>query len=184
LLLSLPFPHFFYTPTRRDAETPTRSQILQDLFKDSFQIWQSENNKIYEIALHGYDCFVFPTRSLEGFYKAPVPKSVLAMSNLNFRDVFRAATGFPEPYAYQCRLACGPEASPENIDSLCHGTPCRSQLINIPTGLGKTAAAVIAWLCNRVLHRSNSHRNPWPRWPVYCLPMRTMRLLFEPSAYS
>ena len=27
---------------------------------------------------------------------------------------------------------------------------CRSQLINIPTGLGKTAAVVLAWLWNRV----------------------------------
>jgi hypothetical protein len=26
------------------------------------------------------------------------------------------------------------------------GAPCASQLISIPTGLGKTAAAVLAWL--------------------------------------
>ena len=96
------------------------------------------------------------------------------MSDLNFRDVFRAATGFPEPYPYQCRLACGPDASLENNDSLRRGTPCRSQLINIPTGLGKTAGVVIAWLWNRVLHPDGSHRNSWPRRLVYCLPMRTL----------
>ncbi len=45
-----------------------------------------------------------------------------------FDDVFRNATG-NAPYAYQRRLA-GDTA----------GRPCESQLINIPTGLGKTAA--------------------------------------------
>jgi len=30
------------------------------------------------------------------------------------------------------------------------GTECNSRLINIPTGLGKTAAVVLAWLWNRV----------------------------------
>jgi CRISPR-associated endonuclease/helicase Cas3 len=96
------------------------------------------------------------------------------MKNLDFCDVFRAATGFPQPYAYQCRLACGPNASPENTDSLRNGTPCRSLLINLPTGLGKTAAVVVAWLWNRVLHPNKSHRDSWPRRLVYCLPMRTL----------
>jgi len=97
------------------------------------------------------------------------------MSNLNFGDVFSTAMGDSlSPYAYQCRLACGPGANPENIDSLRHGTPCRSQLINVPTGLGKTAAVVLAWLWNRVLHPDSSHRNCWPRRLVYCLPMRTL----------
>jgi len=105
----------------------------------------------------------------------PALHFVLTMSDINFRDVFSKAMGdYPSPYAYQCRLACGPDASPENIDSLRHGTPCRSQLINIPTGLGKTAAVVIAWLWNRVLHPDSSHRNSWPRRLVYCLPMRTL----------
>jgi CRISPR-associated endonuclease/helicase Cas3 len=117
---------------------------------------------------------VFPTRSLEGFCKAPVPKPILAMRDMNFRDAFRAATRFPEPYPYQCRIACGPGAGPDNIDSLRHGAPCRPQLINIPTGLGKTAAVVIAWLWNRVLYPESSHRNSWPRRLVYCLPMRTL----------
>jgi predicted DNA-binding transcriptional regulator YafY len=41
--------------TSRSFEKPG-PEILQDLFKDSFQIWQSENNKIYEIALQ-FDSF-------------------------------------------------------------------------------------------------------------------------------
>ena len=48
--------------------------------------------------------------------------------------------------------------------------PCRSQLINIPTGLGKTAAVVLAWLWNRVARQGQD----WPRRLVYCLPMRTL----------
>ena len=43
-------------------------------------------------------------------------------------------------------------------------------LIDVPTGFGKTAAVVLAWLWNRVLTR----RGDWPRRLVYCLPMRTL----------
>lgn len=46
----------------------------------------------------------------------------------DFAAFFEAATG-NVPYGYQRRLA-GNTA----------GRPCESQLINIPTGLGKTAA--------------------------------------------
>jgi CRISPR-associated endonuclease/helicase Cas3 len=59
-----------------------------------------------------------------------------------------------KPYLYQRRLA---EA------------PCMSRLINVPTGLGKTAAVVLAWLWNRQQPNSD-----WPRRLVYCLPMRTL----------
>jgi CRISPR-associated endonuclease/helicase Cas3 len=80
------------------------------------------------------------------------------MSRLQFDGFFQKATG-NSPYAYQSRLA--------GSDS---GTTCNSQLINIPTGLGKTAAVVLAWLWNRV-----QLQNPkWPRRLVYCLPMRTL----------
>ncbi|HRN37371.1 MAG TPA: hypothetical protein PLV70_08480 [Flavobacteriales bacterium] len=61
------------------------------------------------------------------------------------------------PYRYQSALA-GEDA----------GKPCTSQLIGIPTGLGKTAAVVLAWLWNRVALQ----RADWPRRLVYCLPMR------------
>lgn len=50
---------------------------------------------------------------------------------MNFDDFFKVATG-PVPYDYQRRRAGGDK-----------GRPCESQLINIPTGLGKTAAVVL-----------------------------------------
>lgn len=82
---------------------------------------------------------------------------------MNFDDFFHAATGHPAPFDYQRRLAGGDT-----------GCDCRSQLINIPTGLGKTAGVVLAWLWNRLL-RQSAIRNPaWPRRLVYCLPMRTL----------
>jgi hypothetical protein len=49
------------------------------------------------------------------------------MSRLQFDTFFHSATG-NSPYDYQSRLT--------GNDS---GTACDSQLINIPTGLGKTA---------------------------------------------
>ena len=55
-----------------------------------------------------------------------------------FVDFFCNVTG-NTPYDYQRRLAGGDE-----------GRSCESQLISIPTGLGKTAAVV--WLWNRVAH--------------------------------
>ncbi len=72
-----------------------------------------------------------------------------------YENFFRQATGGQTPYDYQRRLA---EA------------PCASRLINIPTGLGKTAAVVLAWLWNRARPKTA----PWPRRLVYCLPMRTL----------
>lgn len=71
---------------------------------------------------------------------------------------FESLTGNP-PYDYQSRLAGG--------DS---GRACESLLIDIPTGLGKTAAVVLAWLWNRVQLK----RDDWPRRLVICLPMRTL----------
>src|SRR5260221_2009463 len=77
---------------------------------------------------------------------------------MNFQEFFITAT-WHDPFDYQRRLAGGDP-----------GKECRSQLINIPTGLGKTAAVVLAWLWNRV-----NVRNPeWPGRLVYCLPMRTL----------
>src|SRR4051794_27805406 len=97
---------------------------------------------------------------------------------MNFGDFFEVATG-NSPYDYQSRLACC-ESKPEKSgsDRMSHGTNCESQLINIPTGLGKTAAVVLAWLWNRLARSLNSSPtvgNPeWPRRLVYCLPMRTL----------
>ena len=86
---------------------------------------------------------------------------------MTFEEFFREATGHA-PYDYQGRLATG--------DADRH---CKSQLINVPTGLGKTAAVVLAWLWNRLspsINAQPSALNPpqWPRRLVYCLPMRTV----------
>jgi len=89
---------------------------------------------------------------------------------MSFADFFRSATGNQEPYGYQCRLACGNDADTAKPETLTGGTECASRLISIPTGLGKTAAVVLAWLWNRVALGNEG----WPRRLVYCLPMRTL----------
>jgi len=85
---------------------------------------------------------------------------------MTFDEFFKAATGHA-PYDYQRRLAVGGT-----------GRPCESQLIHVPTGLGKTAAVALAWLWNRVAPPRNSQpstlNQPWPRRLIYCLPMRTL----------
>src|SRR6266542_1590206 len=98
---------------------------------------------------------------------------------MSFTDFFEAATGH-KPFDYQCRLACGDRPPGEaDADWLSGDTACESKLINIPTGLGKTATVVLAWLWNRVAPSLNSKPSPinssqWPRRLVYCLPMRTL----------
>ena len=98
------------------------------------------------------------------------------MSGITYREVFQQAFGLPvrTPYSYQCRLACGADSSPELPETLTSGTTCRSTVIDVPTGLGKTAAVVLAWLWNRVLQPDERARAKWPRRLVYCLPMRTL----------
>jgi CRISPR-associated endonuclease/helicase Cas3 len=91
------------------------------------------------------------------------------MTNPDYKSFFEKATT-NQPYDYQCRLACGERQERAEADWLNTGTDCRSQRINIPTGLGKTAAIVVAWLWNRVQHQDPK----WPRRLVYCLPMRTL----------
>jgi CRISPR-associated endonuclease/helicase Cas3 len=70
-----------------------------------------------------------------------------------YKAFFRAAFG-NEPFDYQCRLATS-----EALYSL----------VNVPTGAGKTAAILGAWLWRR-LHNPTSVG----RRLVYCLPMRTL----------
>ncbi len=84
----------------------------------------------------------------------------------SFRAFFEKATGHA-PYNYQERLACGKSSEGKGQNQ---GIPCVSKCINVPTGLGKTAAVVMAWLWNRVI----LGRNDWPCRLVYCLPMRTL----------
>lgn len=54
----------------------------------------------------------------------------------DFASFFHAATD-NQHHAYQCRLACGPDADQRNPETL---QADQSQLISIPTGLRKTAA--------------------------------------------
>ncbi|HSQ40663.1 MAG TPA: DEAD/DEAH box helicase [Fibrobacteraceae bacterium] len=47
---------------------------------------------------------------------------------------------------------------------------CRSRLIRIPTGFGKTLGVLSAWLWNRVERGDDA----WPRRLIWCLPMRVL----------
>jgi superfamily II DNA/RNA helicase len=82
------------------------------------------------------------------------------------------------PTLTECRLACGESTNLNDNETLACGRDCRSQLIDVPTGLGKTAAVVLAWLWNRLFANSNNHQpaaiSRWPRRLVYRLPMRTL----------
>lgn len=71
------------------------------------------------------------------------------MSDREFGEFFKtvAGNGVHDPYPYQKRLAGGDD-----------GRVCESLLIDIPTGLGKTAAVTIAWLWNRVSGFTTSFR--------------------------
>ncbi len=73
---------------------------------------------------------------------------------MEFHQFFNRATGLPGPYPYQQRLAT--EDWPDVLD--------------VPTGLGKTAAVTLAWLYRR---RELGERD-MPRRLVWCLPMRVL----------
>ncbi len=76
----------------------------------------------------------------------------------SYHSFFSHATGIDSgPFDYQRALASGP-ALPE--------------LLTIPTGCGKTAAAVLAWLWRRRF--DGEARSRTPRRLVYCLPMRVL----------
>lgn len=90
-----------------------------------------------------------------------------------YPQVFQTATRHP-PYQWQGRLANGDDYDPA-IPATHTGVRCESRLIDIPTGLGKTAGVVMAWLWNRVLcDHPNHDPSAWPRRLVFCLPMRTL----------
>ncbi len=71
----------------------------------------------------------------------------------SFREFFVAATK-KEPYDYQARLA--------SLES-------EEAVVSVPTGAGKTAAVVLAWLWR--LQRENGADS---KRLVYCLPMRSL----------
>ncbi|MFT3853142.1 MAG: CRISPR-associated helicase Cas3' [Ilumatobacteraceae bacterium] len=75
-----------------------------------------------------------------------------------FDDFVTRATQGQQPYPYQRRLAI--EGLPE--------------VLGVPTGTGKTMAAVLGWLFRRRAHPDPSVRVATPRRLVYVLPMRTL----------
>jgi CRISPR-associated endonuclease/helicase Cas3 len=81
---------------------------------------------------------------------------------MQFDEFFRQATRLESnPYDYQRRLAS--DTWPD--------------LLDVPTGLGKTAAVVLAWLWKRGWRGGGREREPeadTPRRLVYCLPMRVL----------
>lgn len=77
-----------------------------------------------------------------------------------YRELFRQATGRDTPFPYQERLALSP---PDDL----------ACLLDVPTGLGKTAAAVLAWVYRRRF-ADQEIRVATPRRLVYCLPMRVL----------
>lgn len=76
---------------------------------------------------------------------------------MKFKDFFKQATG-KSPYPYQAAFA--------RADALPH-------LLEVPTGAGKTATAVLGWLWRR-LHGSVEIRQATGRRLVFCLPMRSL----------
>ena len=73
-------------------------------------------------------------------------------------DFFNNATGF-DPYPYQRELAEGSDLP---------------ALLRIPTGAGKTEAAVLGWMYRYLKHEDEAVRSATPRRLVQCLPMRTL----------
>ncbi len=80
------------------------------------------------------------------------------MSNKDaFVRWFKQATDH-EPYPFQIRFACEPELP---------------ELVDVPTGMGKTVMAVLGWLWRRRFAEEKV-RKATPRRLVYCLPMRVL----------
>jgi CRISPR-associated endonuclease/helicase Cas3 len=71
----------------------------------------------------------------------------------DFSSFFRDATGHL-PYPYQVRLA---------------SLPVANRALHVPTGAGKTAAAILSWL-----YRLEKGFPDAPRRMAYCLPMRVL----------
>ncbi|MGJ5819870.1 type I-G CRISPR-associated helicase/endonuclease Cas3g [Paludibaculum fermentans] len=69
---------------------------------------------------------------------------------------FQKITGHTSPHDWQRKLLA--------LES------CRSQIVRVPTGLGKTEGVLAAWSYHRIC---KADRN-WPRRLIWCLPMRTL----------
>lgn len=86
-----------------------------------------------------------------------------AGAQMSYADFFKRATRTEEqpdglkPFPYQCRLAEKPWPD----------------LLDVPTGMGKTAAVALAWLWKRGWREASPDAET-PRRLVYCLPMRVL----------
>jgi CRISPR-associated endonuclease/helicase Cas3 len=69
---------------------------------------------------------------------------------------FTTLTGHVSPRAWQGELAAE--------------STCRSRLIRIPTGMGKTEGVLATWSFHRIWRSAGQ----WPRRLVWCLPMRVL----------
>lgn len=82
-------------------------------------------------------------------------------NDITFEQFFASATKAPEPYSYQHRLAVDPWPD----------------LLDVPTGMGKTAAVALAWLWKRGWREGGRRAGidaGTPRRLVWCLPMRVL----------
>lgn len=77
----------------------------------------------------------------------------------DFDEFFDLATGLSEPHNFQRRIAYG-AALP--------------QIVEVPPGLGKTAAIVVAWLWRLLASPDETVRTETPRRLVFCLPQRSL----------
>ncbi len=78
---------------------------------------------------------------------------------MTFDDLFIKATGIERgPFPYQRRFATGSESWP---------------VVCVPTGLGKTAMAILGWVWRRRFAATATQKTT-PRRLVYCLPMRVL----------
>lgn len=75
-----------------------------------------------------------------------------------YRALFEQATEKCSPLPYQTQLAIQSDFR---------------VLLDVPTGLGKTAAAILAWVWRRRF-ADEPVRKSTPRRLVYCLPMRVL----------
>jgi CRISPR/Cas system-associated endonuclease/helicase Cas3 len=98
------------------------------------------------------------TNGVSGLSTSSGPPNKLCEGyGMTFDEFFRRATG-NAPYEYQRAFA---EA------------PLLPDLLEAPTGAGKTATAVLGWLWRR-RHGTEAQRREAGRRLVFCLPMRTL----------
>lgn len=96
-----------------------------------------------------------------GINMEPSGISMQAIPDTSFAKFFRAATTLRQPYPYQDRLAIDPWPD----------------LLDVPTGMGKSAATTLAWLWKRGWReggRRSAIDTATPRRLVWCLPMRVL----------